>query len=213
MHICKIWMLPETVKQSKMGGFKSKAKTVLSMALLALPMDSGIYSLDTAHLCRWQILLGFQTMLVGLMEGFYCEVEEQQLFKQKRCSRAWERHCCEASGNKSILLSDSICCCRWTRSSTYSNHPTVHMKLNVAVDLNPISQIPNTRTRFRKLMKVCFLQFWNCFSQSVNSFPQVMKWDEGKQVKESIQQRAGTPQPQTTISKRVIKKELNEFNS
>lgn len=34
-----------------------------------------------------------------------------------------------------------------------------------------------------------------------------MKWDEGKQVKESIQQRAGTPQPQTTVSKRVIKKE------
>ena len=168
-------------------------------------MDSGIYSLDTVRLCRWQILLGLQPLLVGSMEGFDREVEEQQLLKQKRW--VWERHCCEASGNKSILLSDSIWCCRWTRSSTYSNHPAVNMKLNVAIDLNPISQIPNTRTRFRKLMRVCFLQFWNCFSQSVNSFPQVTKWDEGKQVKESIQQQAGTPQPQTTVSKRAINEE------
>lgn len=34
-------------------------------------------------------------------------------------------------------------------------------------------------------------------------------WDEGKQVEESIRQRAGTPQPQ---QKGHHKGELNEFN-
>lgn len=161
-------------------------------------MDLGIYSLDRIHLCRWQILLGLQPWLVGLMEGFDHEVEEQQLLQQQRWG--WERPRCEESGNKSILLSDSIWCCRWTGSSTYSNHPAVNMKLNVAVDFNPISQIPNTRMRFRELMRVCFLQFGNGFNQSVNSFPQVTKWDEGKQVKGSIQQWAGFPPLQSTVS-------------
>jgi len=78
---------------------------------------------------------------------------------------------------KSILLSDSIWCCRRTRSSTYSNHPAVNMKLNVATDLNPISQIPNTRTRFEGLMRVCFLQFCNDLSRPVNFFLQVMVRD------------------------------------
>lgn len=74
--------------QPKKRAWKSKATTVLSWRRWCCPVDSGIYSPETANLCGSQISLGFQPLLVGSMEGFERGVEEQQLWKQPGSSSA-----------------------------------------------------------------------------------------------------------------------------